>query len=35
MAKIVTTNPDGSRKMIGGLRKLGEEDAAAIYEAAL
>jgi hypothetical protein len=35
MAKIVTTNPDGSRKMIGGLRKLGEEDAVAIYEAAL
>jgi len=35
MAKIVTTNPDGSRKQIGGLRKLGEEDAAAIYEAAL
>ncbi len=35
MAKTVTTNPDGSKKAIGGVQKLGEQDALAIFEAAL
>ena len=35
MAKTVTTNPDGSKKVLGGVQKLGEQDALAIFEAAL
>jgi len=35
MARLVTTNPDGSRKTIGGVQKLTEADARAIFEAAL
>ncbi|MEN6419073.1 MAG: iron-containing alcohol dehydrogenase, partial [Clostridiaceae bacterium] len=35
MAKAVTTNPDGSKKVLGGVQKLGEQDALAIFEAAL
>ncbi|MEN6339688.1 MAG: iron-containing alcohol dehydrogenase [Clostridiaceae bacterium] len=35
MAKNVTTNPDGSKKALGGIKKLTQEDVLAIYEAAL